>query len=47
MRLWWKNPTRIEKFHLRLLGRRNKRIPKNKKTRRTSMIMKMKNSNQP
>jgi hypothetical protein len=47
MRPWWKNPPRTEKFHPRLLGRRNKRIMKNKKTRRTIMIMKVKMSNQP
>jgi len=40
-RPWWKNPPRTYKFHPRLLGRRNKR------TKRTTMIMKMKSSNQP
>jgi hypothetical protein len=34
-------------FHLRLLRRRNKRISKNKKTRKTMMILKMEKSNQP
>jgi len=34
-------------FHLKSLGRRNKRILKNKKTVTTAMIMKMKKSNQP
>jgi hypothetical protein len=47
MRPWWKNPTRTKKFHSKLLGRRNKRILKIKKTRKTTMIMKMKRSNQP
>jgi len=34
MRPWWKNPPWIEKFHPRLLGRKNKKILKNKKTGR-------------
>jgi hypothetical protein len=34
-------------FHPRPLGRRNKRILKNKNTMTTTMIMKMKRSNQP
>jgi hypothetical protein len=34
-------------FFPKPLGRRNKRILRNKKTRRTAMIMKMKRSNQP
>jgi hypothetical protein len=38
----WKNPPRTKKFHPRLLGRRNKRILRNKKTKRTMTIMKMK-----
>ncbi len=46
MKPWWKNPPWTEKFHLKLLGRRNKKILKNKKTRRTMMTMKMR-SNQP
>jgi hypothetical protein len=33
-------------FHPRPLGRRNKRILKNKKTVTTAMLMKMKRSNQ-
>jgi hypothetical protein len=47
MKPWWKNPPRTEKFHPRVLGRRNKKILKNKKTRRATMIMKMKRNNQP
>jgi hypothetical protein len=34
-------------LHPRPLGRRNKRIPKNKETVIITMIMKMKRSNQP
>jgi hypothetical protein len=34
-------------FHSRPLGRKNKRILKNKKTMTTTMTMKMKRSNQP
>jgi hypothetical protein len=47
MKPWWKDPPRTEKFHPRVLGRRNKKILKNKKTRRATMIMKMKRNNQP
>jgi hypothetical protein len=28
MKPWWKNPPKTEKFHPRLLGRRNKKILK-------------------
>jgi hypothetical protein len=31
MRPWWKNPPWTEKFHLRLLGRRNKKILKTRR----------------
>jgi hypothetical protein len=46
-RPWWKNPPNNKKFHPKLLGRRNKKIMKNKKPKRTMMIMKVKRSNQP
>jgi hypothetical protein len=44
---WWKNLPMTYMFHLRPLGRRDKRILRNKKITITSMIMKMKRSNQP
>jgi hypothetical protein len=47
MKAWWKNPPRTKKFHLKLLRRRNKKILKNKKTRKITMIMKMKNNDEP
>jgi hypothetical protein len=47
MKPWWKKPPRTYMFHLRPLGRRNKRILKIKKTVTTVMTMKMKRSNQP
>jgi hypothetical protein len=34
-------------FHLRPLGRRNKKVMKNKKTMTSTMTMEMKKSNQP
>jgi hypothetical protein len=39
------NPPRVLMFHPRPLGRRNKRILKNKKIMTTIMIMKMKRNN--
>jgi len=45
MKPWCKNPPWTDKFHSRLLRRKNKKILKNKKTRRTMMNMKMRRSN--
>jgi hypothetical protein len=47
MRPWWKNPLKILMFHLRPLGRKNKKVMKNEKIATSIMTMEMKRNNQP